>query len=176
MSESLPPDLPCITLWNPWAAWVRDELKPIESRTHRRFACLVGKRIGIHAGVRHDIHAVNFARRWITLPKVNNYVGGCLICTVFVEDARPLTAADEAGALIECTSTKRFGLFLQDVRKLAEPIEMKGGRGIFYPFRKKGAVHSRRAARELSNFLGAGEGEQEQMERLRGRGMHGGCC
>lgn len=136
MSESLPSDLPCITLWNPWAAWVALGLKPIATRTHRRFACLVGKRIGIHAAVRFDIYAHASALRWLRDPNEIRYLGGCLVCTAFVADARPLTAEDEAGALIECTSTKRFGLFLEKVRKLAEPIEMTGGRGIFYPFRK----------------------------------------
>ena len=41
---------PVLTLYQPWATFIADGLKTIETRTHNRFTSLYGKTILIHAG------------------------------------------------------------------------------------------------------------------------------
>lgn len=127
-------DMPIISLWRPWANWVQLEWKIIETRTHRRFAGLAGKRIGIHASLRWDLSAVAAATPYLTFEQRTKSlpnIGGAINCTAFVEDHRKLTAEDSRLALIDCESTERYGLILKDI-KIIEPIACKGRQGIFY--------------------------------------------
>lgn len=135
-------ELPCISLWAPWAQWVGLGWKPIETRTHTRFRSLVGQRIGIHASKSLDQEAVPAAYRWLTAaqrfrtldPKDPLFAkaGGCLIATALVFAFMPLGVEHEADALIECRSVKRFGLILEEPELLPKPLPVKGGQGIFY--------------------------------------------
>ena len=128
--------IPVISLWMPWANWVSLGWKSIETRTHKRFASLVGKRIGIHASLRWDNGAINAARPYLTQVQVlraekSLRIGGAIICTAIVSDFRPLTEEDEQDALIECRSVQRYGLVLTDIRQI-EAIPCKGKQGIWY--------------------------------------------
>jgi hypothetical protein len=137
-TDLFPPDrLPCISLWTPWANWVALGWKTIETRTHARFAKLVGHRIGIHYALRFDPAAFMSAYPYLTpaqreLSTDFLRVGGHVGCTAFVREVRWLTEADESAALIECRSVRRFGLFLENVKTLPVGDGVKGAQGIFY--------------------------------------------
>jgi hypothetical protein len=127
--------LPIISLWMPWANWVMLEWKPIETRTHKRFAGLVGKRIGIHASIKWDHSAISAARPYLTAEQIVQTesflrIGGAILGTALVTEHRRLTADDSQGALIEC-KTERYGLFLSDV-KVEPVIPCRGKQGIWY--------------------------------------------
>lgn len=128
----------CISLWQPWATWVSWGWKPIETRTHKRFGGLAGKRIGIHAALKWDDEALIVAEPFLdwtqikaTLDAKYTMARGALLCTAFVESHRILTPIDAPCALIEC-ETRRFGLVLRDIRSfLGAPLRMSGNRGIW---------------------------------------------
>jgi hypothetical protein len=131
-------ELDCITLWAPWANWVSLRWKTIETRTHSRFAGLVGKRIGIHAGLFWDATAIAQALPYLSperieLSKAFPRVGGNVLCTAMVSEQRWLTAEDSPAALIDCGSVRRHGLFLTDIRSLpaCEETYVKGRQGKF---------------------------------------------
>lgn len=136
--------IPVISMWMPWAFWVSLEWKPIETRTHKRFAGLVGKRIGIHCSLKWDDAAIEAARNYMSLAQriITNRmlkISGAIICTAFVKEFRKLTAADSQLALIDCGSVERHGLILEDVQTI-EAIPCKGKQGIWYawvPVREK---------------------------------------
>jgi len=128
--------IPIISMWQPWAQWIAEGWKLIESRTHNRFKSLEGKRIGIHASAKWDadwstasadflpyerrMQTFNFAR---LKPSV--------ICTALVSSYGPLTPAEGKWALIEC-ETPRFGLWLRDLEQIKPAILCRGRQGIFY--------------------------------------------
>ena len=122
---------PVITLKQPWASLISMGHKTIETRTHRRFAGLVGQRIYIHAGLADDRSAHAIAAAYIGERELSEVVHGAIIATAFVSAARELTVADEPYALIEC-ATPRFGLFLTDVTPIIIPIQAKGHLGVWY--------------------------------------------
>ena len=128
--------MPVISLWMPWANWVSLQWKPIETRLHKRFASLVGKRIGIHASCKWDGDAPELARKYLTEAQLLQtegflHIGGAIICTALVTEFRKLTSEDSAAALIDCGSVERYGLILEDVQ-IIEAIPCKGRQGIFY--------------------------------------------
>ena len=128
--------VPIISLWMPWANWVSLKWKPIETRTHNRFASLVGKRIGIHCSLKWDDGAVDAARKYLTLDQIITTnrmlkIGGAIICTGLVKEFRKLMDADSPLALIDCGSVERYGLILEDVQTI-EAIPCKGRQGIWY--------------------------------------------
>lgn len=126
--------LPVITLHRPWSDWIALGLKTIETRTHNRFGCLIGRRIGIHSGRRYDRNASVSAYPYIGLCEyLPMSSAGRILCTAFVERFRLLGPADAPRALIECNSP-RFGLFLKDVQIVPdEPwTRIKGAQGIQY--------------------------------------------
>lgn len=128
--------LPVISLWMPWANWVAVGWKTIETRTHKRFASLKGKRIGIHASVKWDKDALDLAARYLAgwqIAQTDKFlrIGGGIICTAHVQDFRPLNDYDEDEALIECSSVQRYGLILEDVEQIPV-IPCRGKQGIWY--------------------------------------------
>lgn len=131
--------LPCISLWQPWIYWVGLGWKTVETRLHDRFRGLAGQRIGLHAALKWDRHAIEAAVGFLTADQVEQTrdflrFGGHLACTAMVSEARWLTTADSAASLIECRSVRRFGLVLTDVRILpaCEATYVKGRQGKFY--------------------------------------------
>lgn len=136
---SAPFDLPIISMWMPWSNWAALRWKTCETRLHDRFKRLAGKRIGIHSALKWDDEALAQARPFLSAARcaaTDNFlrIGGAIICTAFVKEARWLTHCDEPAALIEC-ETPRFGLFLEDVQ-LIDAIPVKGKQGIWY-YREK---------------------------------------
>lgn len=129
-------NMPIISLWMPWANWVALGWKTIETRTHRRFACLEGKRIGIHATAKWDESAIGVAADYLTDEQFSTSdrflrIGQAIICTAFVRHFRQLTAEDSRDALIDCFNVQRYGLVLTDVQTI-EAIPAKGKQGIWY--------------------------------------------
>lgn len=137
--------LPCISLWRPWADWVGLTWKQVETRTHRRFASLEGKTIGIHVAGKWDNTAIDAARKWLSREQIaatesirkDETLCGCIRWLAKVtRHGGPLLASteDESRALIECGSVERYGLFLADVRPLpiCDHTRVRGRQGIFY--------------------------------------------
>lgn len=124
-----------ITLWRPWADWVADGIKPIETRTHRRFECLVGQRIAIHASSRWDKSAITHAWKYLTTAQkeainaIPRNRPSEFLATALVSDFKNLSFFDSQRALIDCGAVVRYGLILKDVRKLRQPVECNGWQG-----------------------------------------------
>lgn len=126
----------CITLWQPWATWVGWGWKTIETRTHKRFACLVGERIAIHAGKRWDKEAMELASPWMNGlehcdTEQTSHWAGVVVATAFVRKHGELSAEHSKAAMIDCKDTLRYGLFLSDIDWLSTPIPAKGKQGIW---------------------------------------------
>jgi len=123
----------CITLWQPWATWIALDWKTIETRTHSRFACLVGERIAIHAGRRWDKAAFDLAAPYLTedqIKQTTDVPSGVVVCTAYVYNHFALSVAHSRYALIECESI-RFGLLLSDIRPLKTLMPARGCQGIW---------------------------------------------
>ena len=134
-----------ITLWQPWASLIAAGHKTIETRTHNRFAGLVGERIAIHAGTRYD------PRTWAGTWGVPHYLGrmsalsisqirdicydcpklprGAVVCTAVVLEYRLLTRDDSDAAL--CSARGLCGLILGDIKQLADTVTVRGHQGIW---------------------------------------------
>lgn len=140
--------LPTITLHRPWALWVREGWKTIETRLHERFRGLIGQEIYIHAGQKWDKGALKTANKWLTdaqfiqtsLWMDQDEARGMIVARCYVENAfwigRSLESspagwleAYQKKALIECRTT-RFGLILSNIEKLNFG-PLSGGQGIF---------------------------------------------
>jgi len=129
--------LPVVTLYQPWASWVIWNWKPIETRTHARFACLKGKTILIHAGQKTDKtdqairnpYLLDYQKEsMISLIRPNGYLLG----TARVKHFDLLSEFNSQEALIDCGNVKRWGLFMDMVNEFEHPIPCKGGMGIWY--------------------------------------------
>lgn len=135
-------DLPCISLYEPWASFIMWGWKSIETRTHRRFQSLTGKTIAIHASLKYDHDALQLALPYMTigqkaycysiLSKRYILVRGCVIMTARVVEHRALSPKDSMNAMIDCSEVERFGLILDQVTKLNYPIKVEGRQGIFF--------------------------------------------
>lgn len=130
--------LDCITLWRPWANWVAEGWKTTETRLHDRFKGLRGRLIGIHAGLNWDKSARDAAAAYMSETQANFFNGyngsaGHVVCVARVVGARWLLNEESRDALIDCGSTRRFGLILEDVVKLPTCAETvaTGRQGLF---------------------------------------------
>lgn len=126
--------LPVITLYQPWATWIMRGWKTIETRTHNRFGCLLGKHILIHAGMNTDADAINnpYLTKEQLLYEPDEVVNGFLLGKVFVKSFGKLSSIHSQKALIDCGNTERFGLYLSEIEKFKDPIPVKGEMGIWY--------------------------------------------
>lgn len=126
--------LPALTLYQPWATWIMRNWKLIETRTHAKFASLKGKTILIHAGMTTDPLAAK--NPYLTLEQIledpDEMINGYILGSAFVYDFKKLDDSHSKAALIDCGSVERYGLFLRDIKKLPEPIRVKGEMGIWY--------------------------------------------
>ena len=127
-----------ITLWQPWATLIAHGFKTIETRTHNHFACLKGQRIAIHAGKTWDGagdmtaaralfqrgRAVLNATKDLPMPH------GVVVCTAFVQDARPLKGDADSDAAL-CHADGLYGLILTDIEPLDPPVPARGHQGIW---------------------------------------------
>lgn len=134
--------LPAITLYQPWATWIADELKLIETRTHNRFGCLLGKTILIHAGQTTDKNAL--PNIYLKGREYSTPVNGVILCKAKVNSIGKLSGIHSQDSMIDCGSIERFGLYLTNIEKFDTPIPVKGGMGIWYfDLDKKEKVKSR---------------------------------
>ncbi len=130
-------EYPVITLWQPWTSWIAEGWKTIETRTHRKFSCLAGRRILIHAGSHWDRDAIDAARNYLTpeqIARTSEFYGvfGKILCSAWVNGHLECCKEDERKALIECRSIRRYGLWLSNIKKIEPPILTKGKQGIWY--------------------------------------------
>lgn len=125
---------PAITLYQPWATWIMRGWKPVETRTHDKFKSLIHKTILIHAGLTTDSAAINnpYLTKEQLLFKPDEMINGFILGSAYVEDFDILTAEESKGALIDCGTVKRYGLFLSNIKKFETPIPIKGEMGIWY--------------------------------------------
>ena len=126
--------LPVITLYQPWATWIMREWKTIETRTHNRFGCLLGKTILIHAGMNTDAAAINnpYLTKQQLMYEPNEVINGFILGSVFVKSFGKLSSIHSEKSLIDCGNIERFGLYLSQIEKFSEPILCKGEMGIWY--------------------------------------------
>lgn len=117
-----------ITLYRPWAGWIIRRLKTVETRTHTRLRSLVGQTIAIHAGLVFDQNAYAEATRYRPLDErmEREPVAGAVVGLAKAVGFRLLGAKDSKAALIDCSSVRRFGLFLEHAEPLAKPIPATG--------------------------------------------------
>jgi hypothetical protein len=128
-----------ITLWQPWASFIAEGWKTIETRTHDRFKNLKGRTIGIHAGMKWDKDWYALASPYMTLEQrdktfdmEDNYTRGKILCIAEVKKFGCLFGPDDSKkALIYCGFGNRHGLFLENIR-LIEPYPAKGKQGIWH--------------------------------------------
>lgn len=140
--------MPCISLWQPWAQFIALGWKTIETRTHSRFASLVGRRIAIHASQTWDKNWQAAAGPWLTGQQIDqvqgNWPRGTIVCTANVDIHRALNNGDSQAALIDCSVTfpidfdgiphpRRYGLYLSHLKPTLPPFtQITGKQGIFY--------------------------------------------
>lgn len=130
MNTKEPRILPVITMYQPWATWVADELKLIETRTHNRFSGLLKKNVLIHAGQVTDKKAL--PNPYLKGRIYSEPINGFILCEAFVNRFGKLSGIHSEMAMIDCETVERFGLYLTDVKKLDTPIPEKGEMGIWY--------------------------------------------
>jgi hypothetical protein len=128
-----------ITLWQPWATFIRLGWKTIETRTHKRFFTLLNQTIGIHAGNKWDYDWKELAGDYLDSTQIHyienviKFGRGEILCTAKVYKVGYLTLEHSQPALIDCgfSYLERTGLFLKDITKLNPPIAAKGHQGIW---------------------------------------------
>lgn len=126
--------IPVITLYQPWASWVMNGWKTIETRTHDRFKGLAGKKIGIHAGSHFDDSDAVMKNPYLSKDQIeisSQYVAGGFLGTIMVDSFSKLNGAHSKRALIDCQTVERYGLSLSSPKMyLFTPV--KGSMGIWY--------------------------------------------
>lgn len=122
--------LPVITLYSPWATFISDGLKTIETRTHNRFSSLCRKTILIHSGQQTDKYAL--PNPYLNGREYSEPINGVILCSAFVDKFDILSGMDSEDAMIDCRDTERYGLFLTHIKKFDTPIPVKGSMGIWY--------------------------------------------
>ncbi len=127
--------IPVITLKQPWASWVMEGLKLIESRTHTQFKSLEGKTFCIHSAKKYDLSDYVLENPYLTQEKIDaslSYPVGVILGTVHCTGYLELHQAHELNALIECRSIQRYGLCLKIPKKFKNPIPETGELSIWY--------------------------------------------
>lgn len=127
---------PVITLYQPWATWIMRLWKSIETREHARFASLSGKTILIHAGKRTDGSHLTKENPYLSKSQIihnpDEIINGYILGSAFVQKVGWLNESHSKLSLIDCKSTRRFGLFLEDIKPFDKPIPCQGEMGIWY--------------------------------------------
>jgi hypothetical protein len=125
-----------ISIYQPWASWIAEGFKTIETRTHSRFRGLVDQRIAICSTKKIDTRAGSLALPYTTIAGVINSLEyldlrGVILCTAWVYKVGWLEGEHSKAAMIDCEKTRRFGLFLNNIEKLEKPIPVIGRLGVF---------------------------------------------
>lgn len=129
--------LKAITLWQPWAQFIAEGWKTIETRTHSRFQSLAGSTIAIHAGAQWDHAWKQLAGPYLTpgdIAKVDTWtaIRPAVICLATIGKTGwiPPTEENSYLARINCQTRNRYGLFIEQVHQVG-PITMPGHQGIW---------------------------------------------
>lgn len=125
----------CVSLWQPWASFIAEGLKHVETRSWPAPASIIGARIGIHAAKTRDGIPRAFGSVALSYwqAQIERNSGplpfGAIVATAVVEACVPVERlkADPFGDY----TPGRYGWILTDVQKLAEPIPCRGAQGIF---------------------------------------------
>ena len=130
------PRMPVIQLWQPWASWVMEGWKTIETRTHNNFVWMLNYKVAVHACGKWHKEAIEIARPYLTNEQIRKTeefksIRKKIIGTAIVEKYSRLNSEHSKRALIECENTKRYGLFLKDITKI-EPIKFIGAQRQLY--------------------------------------------
>lgn len=134
-----------ISLWQPHATWIAMKWKTIETRTHARFAGLVGQRVAIHAAKKYDADwglfpSIAIARSAADIVNILHWMRMCMgkiVCTTVISELIRPGYPQGLGSPLEwerraCAEVEGKHLyFLEDIEPLAHPVPFKGGRGIF---------------------------------------------
>jgi hypothetical protein len=133
---------PVITLRQPWAQFIAEGWKTIETRTHDRFKKFAGKDILIHAGAAWDKKWLTLAGPYLSREEIQKTLQWetawrpmepQILCKAHVGSFGLVDPSDlfSQGALIDCIKTKRYGLFLNRIEK-NKPILIPGAQGLWY--------------------------------------------
>ena len=136
--------VPAISLHQPWASWVAMGWKTIETRSHNRFASLVGKRVAIHAARTWDASSLGTAEEYLAPERIDlhgrlaaawgrpgGYPQGELVCVAKIDRAGPMEWPGDARMAL-CDFQGRVGYRLADVSPLPAGLVANGCQGIFY--------------------------------------------
>ena len=130
--------IPVLSLWQPWAQFVCKGWKTIETRNHDRFGdALLGKRILIHAAAKWDDEVFYKSVKFLGIDEMRQLsywekLEPQIICSAYVGAHGGLDKRHSKDALIDCDSVQRYGLHLEEIYKLENPIMTKGKQGIWY--------------------------------------------
>ena len=144
-----------LTVYQPWATMIALGHKTIETRNHAAYKWLAGQQLAIHAGKRYERDAFEYLidrgfnplqslllesavprGAIVAVCRVSDTCSECgaptfgtrLICKNCI--ARWLTVGDMDAACSD-TDTSTFGLVLEDVRALIEPVPVRGSQGVW---------------------------------------------
>ncbi len=133
-----------ITLWQPWATFIKLEWKKIETRPHDKFRSLFGQTIGIHAAKKWDNNWLKLTEGYLTNNqtllieemKMNNEIPfGEILCTTYIWAYGLLYPGHSQQALISCNpeveELRRYGLHMSDIKSFKDKIVVKGHQGIW---------------------------------------------
>jgi hypothetical protein len=125
--NDLPPLMPAISLWQPWASFIAIGVKPYETRHWRAPSRFIGLRIAIHAAK----HPVSRDDRdwWHALSKGAELPLGAFVCTailraVLLAETVPF---DEFGDY----ARGRFAWQMEDPQPFVPPIPAEGAQGFW---------------------------------------------
>ena len=123
-----------LTVYQPWASMIALGPKTVETRNHTAFAWLAGQRLAIHAGKRYDRWSFEYLvgggfNPLQSLLMETVVPRGAVVAVCRVTAASWLVPADEVRAC--CPIHAMFGLFLEDVRGLIEPVPVRGKQGVW---------------------------------------------
>jgi hypothetical protein len=141
-------NVPCITLYQPWASAIALGLKPVETRPRRTH---IRGTIGIHAGLRQDLKCHfafwdlhdSFAAFRNAFEKATYYGDadlprGCIICLADIVDCVPSTEYASGNRVLDSLQMAlgdfrpgRWAWVLDNVRRLNYSIPTSGHQGWF---------------------------------------------
>lgn len=132
--------MPAITLHAPWGSLIAAGFKTIETRSHNRFARLVGRRIAIHQGKgRAPLDQVSKWLRAVGASRAATWVLdygaraplGRVVATALVHAAGPLDGSIQTNMAAGLPTAGLYGLCLADIRAFEDPVQARGAQGIW---------------------------------------------
>jgi hypothetical protein len=145
------PEIPAVTLWQPWASAIAARLKRIETRSWAPPAWLIGKRMAIHAAKKPvSRSAMGFSEHWErdAMDSLGVWLWdrlplGAVVCTVKLARAQRVERVADGFAYFDGPGSRvmvdrwgdfsvgRWLWFLEDIEALEKPFKCKGGQGIW---------------------------------------------